>query len=132
VAGRLQDLARWEQEAIRQLGSAYRARTGDAVPPAATPAATLAQLAALRPVLTAGPKEFLAGRGRLGGVAGLHALMAFEVLNAVDGSRSGLDIYRFVAAEAREAGQYYYGTVTPEAVLECLGKMEAAGLGRTK
>lgn len=36
-------------------------------------------------------------------------------------------IYRFVAAEAREAGAYYYGTVTPGAVLEYLRNVEAAG-----
>jgi hypothetical protein len=130
VAARLQDLARWEQEALRQLGNAYRLRAGRAAPRAAAPTGTLAELAALKPVLVAGPKEFLQGRGRIGGVPGLHSLMAFEVLNAVNGQRSGLDIYRFVAAEAREAGEYYYGTVTPEAVLEYLKKVEAAGLLR--
>jgi hypothetical protein len=128
VAARLQDVTRWEQEATRQLGSAYRQRTGRVAPRAGAPTGPSADLAALRPVLTGGPREFLQGRGRIGGVPGLHSLMAFEVLNAVNGQRSGLDIYRFVAAEAREAGEYYYGTVTPEAVLEYLGKVEGAGL----
>jgi hypothetical protein len=132
VASQLQDLGRWEQEALRQPRSAYRQRTGRAAPRAAAPVGALAELAALKPMLTGGPKEFLQGRDRIGGVEGLHALMAFEVLNAVNGQRSGLDIYRFVAGEAREAGEYYYGTVTPEAVLEYLGKIEAAGLARLR
>ena len=63
---------------------------------------------------------------------GLHSLMAFEVLNAVDGERTGLDIYRFVAAEAREAGAVYYGTVTADAVLEYLENAAAAGLIRLR
>jgi hypothetical protein len=44
--------------------------------------------------------------------------------------RSGLDIYRYVAAEAREAGAHYYGTVTPEAVLQRLQNMANAELIR--
>jgi hypothetical protein len=56
--------------------------------------------------------------------------MAFEVLNSVDGERSGLDIYRYVAAEAREAGDYYYGEVSVEAVLQYLENVAAAGLIR--
>jgi hypothetical protein len=132
AAAGVQHLARWEQEAARQLSSAYRQRTGRAAPRAAAPVGTPAELAALTPVLTAGPKEFLESRGRIGGVGGLHSLMAFEVLNAVDGERSGLDIYRFVAAEAREAGQYYYGTVTPDAVLAYLRRIEAGGLARLR
>ena len=128
VPASLQELARWEQEATRQLGTAYRARTGRSAPRAAAPGGVLAELAAMRPVLTAGPTEFLTGRNRVRGVRGLHGLMSFEVLNAVNGERTGLDIYRYVAAEAREAGVYYYGVVTPEAVLEYLRNVEAAGL----
>jgi hypothetical protein len=51
-------------------------------------------------------------------------------MNAVNGERSGLDIYRYVAAEAREAGAHYYGTVTAEAVLEYLENAAAAELIR--
>jgi hypothetical protein len=56
--------------------------------------------------------------------------MAFEVLNYIDGRRSGLDIYRAVAAEAREGGDYYYGTVTPEGVLAYLKNATTSGLVR--
>jgi hypothetical protein len=130
VPASLQELARWEAEALRRLGAAYRRRTGRDAPRSVARSAAERELAALRPTLTAGPADFLTGRGRIGGVAGLHGLMAFEILSAVNGERSGLDIYRYVAAEAREAGRYYFGTVSPEAVLEYLGKIEAAGLGR--
>jgi hypothetical protein len=61
-------------------------------------------------------------------VDGLHDLMAFEVLSAVDGRVTALEIYRYVAAEAREAGAHYYGTVTAENVLEYLRNAETAGL----
>jgi hypothetical protein len=54
--------------------------------------------------------------------------MAFEVLNACDGARTGLDIARFVAAEAREAGAHYYGVVTEEAVLAYLEGAAKTGL----
>jgi hypothetical protein len=57
--------------------------------------------------------------------------MAFEVLNAVDGRRTGLEIHRLVAAQAREAGAHYYGVVRAEAVLEQLANLEAQGLVRT-
>jgi hypothetical protein len=63
-------------------------------------------------------------------VRGLHGLMAFEVMNAVNGERSGLYIYRCVAAEAREAGAHYYGTVAADAVLQYLENAAAAELIR--
>ena len=54
--------------------------------------------------------------------------MAFEVLNCVNGERTGLEIYEYVAAEAREAGDYYYGVVTPEGVLQYLENVAETGL----
>jgi hypothetical protein len=56
--------------------------------------------------------------------------MEYEVLNAVNAQRTGLDIARFVSAEAREAGRHYFGTVTPEAVLAYLENVAKAGLIR--
>jgi hypothetical protein len=125
------DLERWAETADRQLREAYRRRTGRDAPARVERSESERQLADRQPVVTGGPAEFLTGRNRIGGVRGLHSLMAFEVLNAMDGERSGLDIYRFVAAEAREAGEYYYGVVTPEAVLEYIGKVVEAGLAKT-
>jgi hypothetical protein len=92
------------------------------------PSAAATRLAALRPRVVGGPREFLARRGDLADVPGLHSLMAFEVLNACDGARTGLDIARFVAAEAREAGAHYYGVVTEEAVLAYLEGAAKTGL----
>jgi hypothetical protein len=40
------------------------------------------------------------------------------------------EIWRFVAAEAREAGAHYYGTVQPADVLAYLENVVAAGLIR--
>jgi hypothetical protein len=48
----------------------------------------------------------------------------------VDGRRTGLDIWRFVAAEAREPGAHYYGTVRAADVLKYLENAAAAGLIR--
>ena len=120
----------------RRAGAAHdeleRRRAALALPPAPTPELSEAEraLAALRPTVVGGPADFLARRGSISGVTGLHDLMAFEVLNAIDGQRDGLSICRFVAAEAREAGAHYFGTVTPEGVLEYLGNAIESGLVR--
>jgi hypothetical protein len=103
-----------------QVDAAYRAATGTNPPRQRDRSEAETSLTGMRPALIAGPTEFLEGRGRMRGVSGLHSLMGMEIMNAVNGSRSGWDIYRFVAAEAREAGAYYYGVVTPEAVQQYL------------
>jgi hypothetical protein len=82
--------------------------------------------------MAAGPREFLEGRSRITSVPGLHGLMAFEVLNFADGRRSGLDIYRAVAAEAREAGEHYFGLVTADAVIAYLRNAATAGMIRNQ
>jgi hypothetical protein len=115
---------------LADLDQLWRDLMGRAAPPAAPDAGEL-RLAALRPELAAGPREFLGRRG-VPVVPGLHGLMAFEVLNAVDGRRTGLDIYRLVAAEARAAGAAYYGVVTPEAVEAYLGNLVRAELVRMR
>ena len=125
-------LERAEERGAVQVGDLYRAATGKEPPGAEAPGDVERRLAEMRPALTGGPREFLERRGDIENVPELHGLMAFEVLNAVNGARSGLDIYRLVAAEAREAGQHYYGTVTPEAVLAYLGNVEKAGLLRLR
>jgi hypothetical protein len=110
-----------------EVDRAYRRVTG-ARPPRRGLTDVERELAGLTPRLVAGPAEFLTGRGQVAGVSGLHGLMAYEVSNAVDGSRTGLDIYRYVAAEAREAGTHYYGTVTADAVLQYLRNLADAEL----
>jgi hypothetical protein len=121
-----------EAQARKELELAWRQATGQRTPPRRVLTGPEAQLAALRPVVTAGPREFLDGRGRITSVPGLHGYMAPEVINAIDGRRTGLEVYRLVAAEAREAGAHYYGTVTAEAVLKYLQNLEAAALVRLR
>ena len=84
----------------------------------------------MRPSLSGGPREFQERRGRVDGVDGLHNLMAGEIVNAVDGRRTGLDIYKLVSAEARAGGDFYYGVVTPEAVEQYLQNLVRAELVR--
>jgi hypothetical protein len=126
----LAELDRQEAQAVRSLDLAYRQATGASSAPARPTSAAEAELRDLRPVLVGGPAEFLTGRGRIAGVPGLHPIMAEEVINLVDGQQTGLDIYRTVAAQAREAGAHYYGEVTPDAVRRYLGNVAEAGLVR--
>jgi hypothetical protein len=121
-----------EAQALRELEAYWRTAAGSAPPAAPAQTAAERELAALRPALAAGPAEFLTRRGTIPGVPGLHPLMAFEVLNLVDGRRSGLDIHRYAAAQAREAGAHYFGTVAPEAVLQYLRNVEGVGLIRLR
>jgi Peptidase family M28 len=117
-------------QGMGELGRAYRAWVGREPPRGDRVTEVERELAGLRPALVAGPSEFLEARGKVASVAGLHGLMQFEVLNSVNGGRTGLEIYRFVAAEAREGGRQYYGTVGPEAVMQALRNAERAGLIR--
>jgi hypothetical protein len=128
VAGLLEALARREEQGMRDVQLAYRQVTGQRRVPRKQESETESRLADLQPSIIAGPIEFLTGRGRISGVRGLHGLMAHELLNAVNGERSGLDVYRFVAAEAREAGAHYYGVVAAEAVLQYLESAAEVGL----
>ena len=126
----LEGLDMTRRDKMRELEMLYR-RQMNSSPPIYRNTETERTLATIRPVLTAGPEEFLTLRYRIGNVQGLHGLMSFEILNAVNGERTGLDIYRFVSAEALEGGEHYYGVVTAEAVLEYLRNAEAAGVIET-
>lgn len=67
-------------------------------------------------------------RRQVMGPAGLHSLMKFEALNFADGTRTAWEVYEAVAAEALSAGHWYYGTVTPEAVLAVLDSAVEVGV----
>ncbi len=121
-------LAQREAQSRTELEAACRRANGGASSPARASSEAEARLAKLHPTLRGGPKEFLQGRDALESPSGLHSLMAFETLNFADGQRTGLDIARLVAAEAREAGAHYFGTVTPEAVLAFLESAARSGL----
>jgi hypothetical protein len=129
----VQENTRREQQALRELELACRQATAGRQPPARPPANEVeARLRTLRPVLAAGPREFHTLRGQIPAVPGLHALMGMEVLNAIDGERTGLDIHRYVAAQAREAGAHYYGAVTAQAVEQYLRNVERVGVVRMR
>jgi hypothetical protein len=123
----LDRIERWEERAMEELRTQHRRLTGQGAPERSLTAAER-ELRDLRPRLVAGPREFLEGRGRIPGVPGLHGLMAFEVLNMVDGEKTGLEILRLVAGQAWEAGEHYYGLVEAEAVLRYLRNVEEVGL----
>jgi hypothetical protein len=124
----LDELRSREEHAVASLDLAFRQATGETQPPPRFTSMAEAGLQALRPVLVGGPREFLESRGRIGGVPGLHPVMAEEVLNLIDGSRTAAEIYQTVAAQAREAGAHYYGTATPDAVRQYLENLTALGL----
>jgi hypothetical protein len=128
VEGLLDELERRGDQAMRDVQLAYRQATGQGRYPRRILSEAENRLTELNPTITAGPTEFLTGRGQIAGVEGLHGLMAHEILNAADGELGGLDVYRFVAAEAREAGEHYYGVVTAEAVLTYLENAAEVGL----
>ncbi|MFQ5740179.1 MAG: M28 family peptidase [Acidobacteriota bacterium] len=116
-----------QEDLLRSLREQYRILYHSPAPPEQL-SEVEKELQAMVPGLTGGPEEFLAKRSEIEAVSGLHSLMAFEILNFVDGERSGLEVFRAVAAEARRAGLHYYGEVSPEAVRDYLNHVKSAGL----
>lgn len=113
---------------LLNLRSRYLVLFNESSPGSLPLSAKETDLSGLTPQLIAGPKDFLTKRNQVKGVPKLHALMAFEILNFVDGKRNGLEIYNAVSAEALRAGETYYSLVTPEMVGEYLQNLEGAGL----
>ena len=128
VAALVAELDRREAQAIRDVDDAWRRSGGKSAP--TRPPLTQAErdLAALRPNRSTTPKEWLAQYERIDWGGSMNGYIAREVLQAIDGNRTGLDIYRLVAAEAREGGEQYYGIVRPEAVLALLRNVKQLGL----
>jgi len=122
------NLKQLEQAYSNDLNAYYKSVTGEASVPIISYTQKEKELQNIRPELIAGPKEFLEQRGKIKSVQGLHNLMAFEILNFIDGQRTGVEIYQAVSAEALQAGEYYYGKVTPEMVAEYLKNLSDAGL----
>lgn len=114
-------------EATARIANHYRLLSGDAAPTAAADKRE-AELSTRLPQLVSSVKQYLDGRKDLQRPKKLHALMAYEVLNFVDGKRSYADIYRAVSAEADSAGAWYYGSVTLEDVAAYLDSAEKAGM----
>jgi hypothetical protein len=134
VAPLLAELDRREAQALRELDAAYAqvSAAGGRRPPARALSAVERELAALRPTLAGGPADFLERRDRIEYPSRMNGYIAREALAAVDGTRTGLDILRLVAAEVREGGAQYYGAVTADDVLRLLQSTERAGLIRLR
>ena len=111
-----------------ELAAYYRTVTGDATPPEMRLTQKEKELREMVPEVVAGPAEFLGKREKVEKVEDLHGLMAFEILNFIDGQRNGLEIYEATVAEALQGGADYYGTVSPEQVGEYLEKLVSSGL----
>jgi hypothetical protein len=113
-----------------ELAAYYRAVTGEAKIPDVRLTQKEKDLQELVPEVIAGPAEFLGKRRQVEQVERLHRLMAFEILNFIDGQRSGLEIYEATVAEALQGGADYYGTVSPEQVEEHLRNLVSSGFIR--
>jgi hypothetical protein len=122
-------LAGMEKSMTAELDSYITALHGSGVPESAL-SGTEKEMATQVPRLAAGPAVFEEKRGQVKRVDSLHDLMAFEVMNFVDGSRTALEVYEAVKAESLYAGEDYYGNVTPGKVEQYLQNLEQAGLIR--
>lgn len=87
-----------------------------------------ATLSSLIPTRTASALDYRKKEKDLKRPKGLHALMAFEALNFIDGKRSVWDIYAACRAESLAGGEWYYGTVTPDGINEYLDNAAKLGL----
>jgi hypothetical protein len=130
VAALLAELDRREAQAVREVNAAWVRNGGGALPSRRALTQPERDLAAMRPARSATPKEWLAQYDQINWGSSLNGYIAREVLQAIDGNRTGLDIYRLVAAEAREGGEHYYGVVRLEAVLALLRNVTQLGLIR--
>lgn len=128
LAGATEQLQELHGAFAKQLARFFLETTGSSQLPAAELTATEKELQQMLVQPSGGPKEFLTGRNKVKPVPKLHSLMAFETSNLIDGERNGLEIYQAVSAEARRAGEHYYGTVTPEMVRDCLKNLVDSGL----
>ncbi len=120
--GRVSNLARAHQAA---LDGYYRSRTGRSAPGVTLTAAERAASNKV-PASIDDVERYLNDRPRP--ATGLHGLMTFAVWGHVDGETSYLDIYKQVMAEAMVHGDWYYGTVSLEQVVQTLNAGVAAGV----
>jgi hypothetical protein len=120
-----------EAAAAERLRASYMTLFGEK-PPQVAPTARERELAAKVPAMAGAIQDFMKARSRLQRPPGLHNLMAYEVLNYINGTNSYLDIYQAVATEAEIAGDWYYGTVTLDDVGAYLDSAEKAGMTTLK
>jgi hypothetical protein len=113
---------------IRALDAAGMLASGGKRVPAPALSAVERELASRVPANVGSLDEYFGKRGWVVGAPGLHSILAKECYCFVDGKRSGLDIFRAIQAEALSAGEFYYGTIAPEAVLNILDEAVRKGV----
>jgi hypothetical protein len=116
---------------VRELDECYLLASGEKRLPVPIMTEVEKAMATRIPISAGTIDEYFAKRGLSVSYPGLHSVVAKECFTFVDGKRSYLDIYRAVHAEVLSAGQYYYGTVTPEAVRGILDKAVERGALRS-
>ena len=94
----------------------------------AKPAAQPVEADARVPVFVDDVAGFMERRKALKRPTTLHPLMAYEVLNFVDGARTVSEIFRAVAAEADLVGDWYYGQVTRDDISSYIESAVSAGI----
>lgn len=112
----------------RELDAFYLGMTGSKRLPAPPLTPEEKDMARRVPMNAGTLDEYFGRRGWAVGFPGLHPIMAKECYCFVDGTRSYLDIFRAVEAEALSAGAFYYGRVTPAAVRALLDAAVAKGI----
>lgn len=112
----------------RELDAFYLGMTGSKRLPAPALTPEEKDMARRVPMNAGTLDEYFGRRGWAVGFPGLHPIMAKECYCFVDGTRSYLDIFRAVEAEALSAGAFYYGRVTPAAVRALLDAAVAKGV----
>ncbi len=100
----------------------------------AAPDASERALAAMRPRLVGSIAEYQARRPQAKAPAGLHGLVAHEILCLADANArhglglTGATLHHVAAAQVRSAGPWYYGTLSTEQTLAWLRACAEAGL----
>jgi len=117
---------------VRELDAVYFRLSGQKRLPSPILTAEERDMASRVPVNVESLDEYFKKRGFSTAWPGLHPIMARECYGFVDGKRSFLDIYRAVHAEALSAGEFYYGTVTPDSVKGLLDEAVEKGVLKLK
>jgi hypothetical protein len=132
VSGLLQNykmsLKNLQKEYQANLDRHFLIVTGEKKVPALTRTAKEKELSQKVPKLITSVEDYYTLRRKIKPVAGLHPIMAYEILNFVDGKNCYLANFSAVSAEALSAGEYYYGKVTLEMVEQFLNNALEAGI----
>jgi hypothetical protein len=117
-----------DETAAAGMAAFFTSVTGETAPQPLALSAGREASAAKVPTMVDDVQGFLDKRDKIKRPDRLHPLMFYEALNFVDGTRTYLDVYRAVAAEADHAGEWYYGAVTFDDIASTLDSAVEAGV----